>query len=355
MTIPSDTQNFLYSVSSLGCGLFVVVCFVFVLLSFPITLWAHSYFKYNAATAKSLQSCPTLCDPRDGSPPGSPVPGILQARTLEWVAISFSNAWKWKVKVRSLSRVRLLATPWTAAYWAPPSTGFSRQEYWSGVPSSTIICSKFIFYMFALTLTFSQLFRSPHLHWAGHWTPLLVCVLTTFHPCSEILFWTVPTLVCGSPPYFLGVPYPAEDHSVPHVLFIPLGSHIPPWGRSLCEQPLHHAGPCSLAQDHSHSSLCPADPPCCSQTPNLLWPMGFSSPLPLDCGYLHAWLLPKGFRVSWKIKEFFLKIKVKLNKCTLMINARFIYALLEIKIVYWPSVRTQNTDDSPLPITHCQI
>ena len=87
-----------------------------------------------AAAAKSLQSCLTLCDPIDGSPPGSPVSGILQARTLEWVAISFSNAWKWKVKVKSLSRVRLLATPWTAAYQAPPSMGFSRQEYWSGVP-----------------------------------------------------------------------------------------------------------------------------------------------------------------------------------------------------------------------------
>ena len=87
-----------------------------------------------AAAAKSLRSCPTLCDPRDGSPPGSPVPGILQARTLEWVAISFSSAWKWKVKVKSLSRVRLLATPWTAAHQAPLSMGFSRQEYWSGVP-----------------------------------------------------------------------------------------------------------------------------------------------------------------------------------------------------------------------------
>ena len=87
-----------------------------------------------AATAKSLQSCPTLCDPIDGSSPGSPIPGILQARTLEWVAISFSNVWKWKVKGKSLSRVRLLATPWTAAYQAPPSMGFSRQEYWSGVP-----------------------------------------------------------------------------------------------------------------------------------------------------------------------------------------------------------------------------
>ena len=87
-----------------------------------------------AAAAKSLQSCPTLCDPIDGSPVGSPVPGILQARTLEWVAISFSNACKWKVKVKSLSHVRLLATPWTAAYQAPPSMGFASQECWSGVP-----------------------------------------------------------------------------------------------------------------------------------------------------------------------------------------------------------------------------
>ena len=83
------------------------------------------------AAAKSLQLCPTLCNPRDSSPPGSPVPGILQAGTLEWV--SFSNAWKWKVKVKSLSRVRLSATSWTAAYQAPLSKGFSRQEYWSGV------------------------------------------------------------------------------------------------------------------------------------------------------------------------------------------------------------------------------
>ena len=86
------------------------------------------------AAAKLLQSCPTLSDPIDGSPPGSPVPGILQARTLEWVAISFSNAWKWKMKVKSLSCVWLLATPWTAAHQAPPSMGFSRQECWSGVP-----------------------------------------------------------------------------------------------------------------------------------------------------------------------------------------------------------------------------
>ena len=84
--------------------------------------------------AKPLQSCPTLCDPIDSSPPGSTVPGILQARILEWVAISFSNEWKRKVKVKSLSPVRLLATPWTAAYQAPLSMGFSRQEYWSTVP-----------------------------------------------------------------------------------------------------------------------------------------------------------------------------------------------------------------------------
>ena len=87
-----------------------------------------------AAAAKSRQSCPTLCDPTDRSPPGSSVPGILQARTLEWVAISFSNAWKWKMKVKSLSHVRLLAAPWTVAYQAPPSMGFPRQEYWSRVP-----------------------------------------------------------------------------------------------------------------------------------------------------------------------------------------------------------------------------
>ena len=92
-----------------------------------------SYFSELSFT-KSLQSCPTLCNPRDSSPPGSPIPGILQARTLEWVAIAFSNAWKWKVKVKSLSSVQLLATPRTAAHQAPPSVGFSRQEYWSGLP-----------------------------------------------------------------------------------------------------------------------------------------------------------------------------------------------------------------------------
>ena len=77
-------------------------------------------------------------------PPGSPIPGIHQARTLEWVAISFSNAWKWKVKVKSLSPVWLSATLWTAAYQAPPSVGYSRQEYWSGllVPSPILVWMK---------------------------------------------------------------------------------------------------------------------------------------------------------------------------------------------------------------------
>ena len=100
---------------------------------------ALNFSHIQAAAAKSLQLCPTLCDPIDGSPPGSTIPGILQARTLEWVAISFSNAWKWKVKGKSLSRVRLLATPWTTAYQAPLSMGFSRQEYWSGVPLPSLI------------------------------------------------------------------------------------------------------------------------------------------------------------------------------------------------------------------------
>ena len=107
----------------------------------PFSSCPQSLPALESIAAKSLQSCPTLCHPRDGIPPGSPVPGILQARTLEWVAISFSNAWKWKVKGKSLSRVRLFATPWTAAHQAPLSMGFSRQEYWSGVPSPSPIWS----------------------------------------------------------------------------------------------------------------------------------------------------------------------------------------------------------------------
>ena len=102
-------------------------------LSWTELNWANGcddhILHFAAVAAKSLQSCPTLCDPRDGSPPGSLIPGILQARTLEWVAISFSNAGKWKVKVKSISSVQLFPTPWTVAYQAPPSMGFGRQEY----------------------------------------------------------------------------------------------------------------------------------------------------------------------------------------------------------------------------------
>ena len=114
-------------------------------------------------TAKSLQSCPTLCNPTDGSPPSSPVPGILQARTLEWVAISFSNAWKWKVNRKSFSRVWLFATPWTAAYQAPLPMGFSRQEYWSGLP----LPSPFIYTKHRYTYI--------HLH-AGAYTYIIIII-----------------------------------------------------------------------------------------------------------------------------------------------------------------------------------
>ena len=110
--------------------LFFMYAFQHALFCDFLFLWAAAA----AAAAKSLQSRPTPRNPRDGSPPGSPIPGILQARALEWGAIAFSSSWKWNIKVKSLSRVWLLATPWTAAYQAHSSIGFSRQEYWSGVP-----------------------------------------------------------------------------------------------------------------------------------------------------------------------------------------------------------------------------
>ena len=97
-------------------------------------LYVKSFHNRSMLLLLSRFSRIQLCDLIDGSPPGSAIPGILQARILEWVAISFSNAWMWKVKVKSLCRVQLFATPWTAAYQAPPSMGFSRQEYWSGLP-----------------------------------------------------------------------------------------------------------------------------------------------------------------------------------------------------------------------------
>ena len=119
----------LFTTTTLQCSWHIKQNIPIILLQTRLHFWLlattdHYSFTFSAAAAKSLQLCPTLCDPRDGSPPGSPVPGILQARTLEWVATSFSNTWKWKVKVKSLSRIRLLSTPWTAAYQAPPSMGF---------------------------------------------------------------------------------------------------------------------------------------------------------------------------------------------------------------------------------------
>ena len=130
-------------------------------------------------SATLLQSCPTLCDPIDGSSPGSPVPGILQARILEWVAISFSNAWKREVKVKSLSRVRLLATPWTAAYQAPPSMGFSRQEYWSAVllPS-------------AISYASYRQYSGPRVHFQGKFIELylkssFITGLDPMHQCCS--------------------------------------------------------------------------------------------------------------------------------------------------------------------------
>ena len=129
----SEQKTVEISISSVYCTNFNFLDFIIFMKDVTIGgSLLKIYAAAAAAAAKSLQSCPTLWDPMDGSSPGSAVPGILQARTLEWVAISFSNAWKWKVKVKSLSRVQLFATPWTEAHQAPPSMGFSRQEYWVG-------------------------------------------------------------------------------------------------------------------------------------------------------------------------------------------------------------------------------
>ena len=125
------------------------------------------------ATAKSLKSCPTVCDPIDGSPPGSTVPGSLQARTLEWVAISFSNAWKWKVKGKLLSCVQVLVTPWTAAHQVPLSMGFSRQEYWSGVPlpSPAVLFNTALWWTWDQSVWYLQLcyFSQDYFGYRGLW------------------------------------------------------------------------------------------------------------------------------------------------------------------------------------------
>ena len=143
----------------------------------PWSEYSTSPKSHTAAAAKSLQSCPTLCDPIDGSPPGSPVPGILQSRTLEWVAFSFSNAWKWKVKGKSLSHVWLFATPWIAVYQAPPSMGFSRQEHWSGEshttsPSKNYHCLDLNCYRFILSV-FELHVESYSPLWLCDWKSIL--------------------------------------------------------------------------------------------------------------------------------------------------------------------------------------
>ena len=134
-----------------------------------------------------------LCDPIDGSLQGSSVPGILQARTLEWVAISFSNAWKWKVKVKSFSRVQHLATPWTAAHQAPPSMGFSRQEYWSGLPlpSPTVM-----FYSFQCTnlSIFCQIYSQESYPFWCHcnWNCFLNFIqIVHCHYKADFVYWSL--------------------------------------------------------------------------------------------------------------------------------------------------------------------
>ena len=137
-----------------GCILFQIVFHYSLLQNIE-----YNSLYYIVLTAKSLQSCTTLCDPRDGSPPGSPIPGILQAITLEWVAISLSNAGKWKVKVKSLSCVWLLATSWTEAHQAPLSMGFSRQQYWSGVPlPSPILYSRCLFLSICIYFVYTSVY-----------------------------------------------------------------------------------------------------------------------------------------------------------------------------------------------------
>ena len=142
-----------------GCILFQIVFHYSLLQNIE-----YNSLYYIVLTAKSLQSCTTLCDPRDGSPPGSPIPGILQAITLEWVAISLSNAGKWKVKVKSLSCVWLLATSWTEAHQAPLSMGFSRQQYWSGVPlPSPILYSRCLFLSICIYFVYTSVYLLiPH-------------------------------------------------------------------------------------------------------------------------------------------------------------------------------------------------
>ena len=138
--------------------------------------------------AKSRQSCPTLCDPVDGSPPGSFVPGILQTRTLEWVAISFSSAWKWKMKVKSLSRVQLLATPRTPARQAPPSLGFSRQEHWSGLPFPSPYETPIMWMLMHLMLSHRSLRLSSFFFFLNSFFCILFCGIDLHHCALQVIY-----------------------------------------------------------------------------------------------------------------------------------------------------------------------
>ena len=168
-------------------------------MSYFLLYWCvlTSVFKQPAAAAKSLQSCLTLCNPIDSSPPGSPVPGILQARTLEWVASSFSNAWKRKVEVKPLSRVRLLAIPWTVAHWAPPSMGFSRQEYWSGVSSPSPLSNLGVYYFLELKIVFSCMFAHSSFYCIYICTIFIteICWNTISYMCYWLCLYTYETVL----------------------------------------------------------------------------------------------------------------------------------------------------------------
>ena len=160
-------------------------------------IWCLRQDFTDAATAKSLQSCPTLYNPIEGSPPGSPITGLLPARTLEWVAISFSKAWKWKVKAKSLSHVRLFETPWTAAHQAPLSMGFSRQEYWSGVPLPSpfrcwVRCKYWIPLLPGLDPTYQTTKHKSRMCWVNHY----------FFKASEEMTWYNQS-ACHIPSYTL--------------------------------------------------------------------------------------------------------------------------------------------------------
>ena len=133
-------RSFAHFFSNLGCFPFGIESYNFQILTL-YQMYGLKFSHFVLLLLSCFSHVPTLCDPIEGSPPGSAIPGILQAKTLEFVAISFSNARKWKVKMKLFSCVQLFATPWTASYQAPPSMGFSRQEYWSGLllPSPPIL------------------------------------------------------------------------------------------------------------------------------------------------------------------------------------------------------------------------